>query len=60
MDSMLGVSQCEVDGNKDKWCFEVITPGRAYLFAAESDQEMFQWIDTVKQVSQQTRRKMSM
>ena len=49
---MLIVSQCDVEGaSKDKYCFEVVTPGRAYLFAAETENDMLEWIETIKQVS---------
>ncbi len=50
---MLGVSQCdqEASASSGRHCFEVITPGRPYLFASESDADMNEWIDTIKDVS---------
>lgn len=52
VDSMLGATHCEVDGaGKDKHCFEVITPSRAYLFASETAEDMQEWLATIKEVS---------
>ena len=56
LEEMLGVSQSEDealprDTKNSKCCFEVITPSRAYLFCAETDQEMHSWIDVIRKVS---------
>lgn len=54
-DEMLGVAKCEEDPStmKDmryRHCFEVQTQGRGYLFCAESEEDMEQWIDVFSKV----------
>ena len=55
VDEMLGVSRTHDDdllsSSSHKFCFEVITPSRAYLFSADTEDEMISWIDTISQVS---------
>ena len=50
VDEMLGVSRSH-DDDQHKFSFEVITPSRAYLFSAESEDDMVSWIDTISLVS---------
>ena len=52
-EDILGVSQCdeESSGKESRYCFEIITAGRAFLFAAETENDMEDWISTIKQVS---------
>ena len=47
MEEMLSVSRCEDDGVRDpryKHCFEVNTQGRGYLFCADTEEDMRDWI----------------
>lgn len=50
-EDILGVSQCDDETGGRNFCYEVITAGRAYLFSADSEPEMNDWISTIKQVS---------
>ena len=56
INDILGVCQCEDEVNGRGHCFEVITPSRAYLFSADSDSEMTEWISIVKQVKRERER----
>ena len=55
LEEMLGVSQSEDealprDTKNSKCCFEIVTPSRAFLFCADSDQEMHSWMDAIRKV----------
>ena len=58
MEDMLSTSKFEEEQNKDlkdrdpkyKYCFEVITPSRGFLFCAETESEMQDWIRTFNAV----------
>ena len=58
VDEMLGVSRSHDDdqSSSHRFCFEVITPSRAYLFSAESEDDMISWIDTISLVSSELTR----
>ena len=50
VNDILGVCQCEDEVNGRGHCFEVITAARAYLFSADTDTDMTDWISVVRQV----------
>ncbi|XP_019855674.1 PREDICTED: arf-GAP with Rho-GAP domain, ANK repeat and PH domain-containing protein 1-like isoform X1 [Amphimedon queenslandica] len=50
VNDILGVCQCEDEVNGRGHCFEVITAARAYLFSADTDTDMSDWISVVRQV----------
>jgi len=50
---MLSVSRCDDDASRDpryKHCFEVNTQGRGYLFCADTEEDLAQWITVFEQV----------
>uniref|UniRef100_A0A1X7TTF8 Uncharacterized protein n=2 Tax=Amphimedon queenslandica TaxID=400682 RepID=A0A1X7TTF8_AMPQE len=49
VNDILGVCQCEDEVNGRGHCFEVITAARAYLFSADTDTDMSDWISVVRQ-----------
>lgn len=61
VDEMLGVSRLhdEDQSSSHKFSFEVITPSRAYLFSAESEDDMISWIDTINLVSSELKWKIA-
>lgn len=53
MEEMFSVSKCEDELSKDpryQHCFEVNTQGRGYLFCADSETDMEEWISVFEQI----------
>ena len=54
-EEMLSVARCEQDSSRTQdpkypHCFEVNTQGRGYLFCADSEEEMMDWIKKFDEV----------
>lgn len=50
---MLNVSKCEDESARDpryKHCFELNTQGRGYLFSADTEEDMTDWIHVFEQL----------
>lgn len=50
---MLSVSRCDDESSRDpryKYCFEVNTQGRGYLFCADTEEDMTDWIHVFEQI----------
>ena len=51
MEELLSVEKCEEEVSREhRHCFEVNTQGRGYLFSAESETELVDWIDTFQKI----------
>ena len=53
VEEMFSVAKCEEDGPRDskyRYCFEVNTRGRGYLFAAETAEELDDWIESFNKI----------
>ena len=53
MEEMMSAARCEDELSKDpryQHCFEVNTQGRGYLFCADSEAEMDEWIKVFGQI----------
>jgi hypothetical protein len=48
-EDILGVSQYDDEGDS-RFCFEVVTAGRPYLFKADNEHDMEDWISTIKKM----------
>lgn len=53
MEELLSVEKCEDEPSRDpkyRHCFEVNTQGRGYLFSAETEGELGEWLDTFQKI----------
>ncbi len=55
MEEMLSVCRCDDEGSKEKdakyrFAFEVNTQSRGYLFCAESEAELDDWVTTFNKI----------
>ena len=53
MDELLSVEKCEDEPSHDpryRHCFEVNTQGRGYLFSAETESELEEWVATFQKI----------
>lgn len=53
VEELLSVEKCEDEPSHDPrypHCFEVNTQGRGYLFSAETEEDLKEWIDTFQKI----------